>query len=373
MIIETFNKEPIKKTRSETRRFLRLKCDECGEIFEKPWHKVIAGQRYHFHNRKCMYESQKHGVLRKEKEQTCMKNHGVKYPAQSLTLREKQRSTMLAKHGYSHNFSSPRFIEENRNKTIARNRVSLSFASEEVKDKIRKTLKEKYGVEHVSQIEDVKRKKIESVREHYGVDHPLQCREIMTKKEQTCLERFGTKFPSQSEDVQRLIRENNFKKYGVTNPTKTSSVQEKMQLTCLERYGERHYSQSKDFIDRVVGTGFYMHGHVEAFDRVISYRSSYEKRFLELLMTMSEEIVDVQQNVKFSYTYEGKPRRYFADFLVLYGSGKKVLYEVKPAVLVDFPVNIAKFKAVREQIHDLGIDEFKIVTEQDLYHIGRIE
>jgi hypothetical protein len=373
MIIETFNKEPVKKTRGETRLFLKLKCDECGEVFEKPWHKTIAGQDFHFHNRKCMYDSQKYGVLKEKKEQTCMKNHGVKYPAQSFTLREKQRLSMLETYGYSHNFSSPKLIEENRNKTIARNREAPSFASEEVKVKIRKALKEKYGVEHVSQIEDVKRKKIESVREHYGVDHPLQCREIMARKEQTCLERFGTKFPSQSEDVQQSIRENNIKKYGVTNPTKTHSVQEKMQLTCFERYGERHYSQSKDFIDRVVGTGFYEHGHIEAFDRVIGYRSSYEKRFLELLMAMTEEVIDVQQNVKFSYTHEGKSRRYFADFLVLYVSGKKVLYEVKPAALVDFPVNVSKFKAAREQIRDLGIDEFKIVTEQDLYVIGRID
>jgi hypothetical protein len=371
MIIETFEKEPVKKTRGETRLFLKLKCDECGEVFEKPWHKTVSRQDFHFHSRQCMHKSQKHGVLKEKKEQTCMKNHGVKYPAQSSEVRDKQRATMIAEHGYSHNFSSPELIEENRQKTIARNRENPPFAREEVKVKIRKTVKERYGVEHISQIEDVKRKKIKSVNSHYSVNHPLQSQEIMAKKERTCLARFGTKFPSQSKDIQERIRTNNFEKYGVSNPTKLASVQEKMQLTCLERHGERFYSQTSDFMDRVAGTGFYKHGHIEILGRVISYRSSYEKRFLEMLMF--SDAVDIQQNVKLSYAFRGKTKRYFADFLVTYPGGKKILYEVKPSVMTSWDINVAKFEYARIQIRELGIDDFVVITENELYPIERIE
>jgi hypothetical protein len=371
MIIETFEKEPIKKTRGEIRLFLKLKCDECGEVFEKPWHKKTSSQDFHFHSMQCMHESQKRGVLKDKKERTCMKNHGVKYPAQLNEVRDKQRATMIAEYGYSHNFTSPKLIEENRQKTITRNREDPSFAREEVKAKIKKTVGERYGVEHISQIEDVKRKKVESVNFHYGVDHPLQSKEIMAKKEQTCLARFGTKFPTQSKDIQERIRRRNFEKYGVDNPTKLASVQEKMQLTCLERYGERFYSQTNDFMNSIVGTGFYKHGHMEILGRVISYRSSYEKRFLEMLMC--SDAVDIQQNVKLSYTFRGKTKRYFADFLVTYPSGKKILYEVKPSVMTSWDINIAKFEATRVQIHELGIDDFVIITENDLYPIERIE
>lgn len=371
MIIETFSKEPIKKTRGETRLFLKLKCDECGEVFERPWHKMIADRDCHFHNRSCMHASQKHGMLKEKKEQTCMKNNGVKYPAQSREVRDKQRATMLKSYGYSHNFSSPVLIEENRQKTIVRNREDPSFAKEEVKVKIRNVVKERYDVEHVSQIEAVKRKKMESVRKHYGVDHPLQSQEIMAQKEQTCLDRFGTKYPTQNAEVQELIRLNNLAKHGVTNPAKLKSVQEKMQSTCLERYGEKNYSQSNEFIDRVAGTGFYEHGSVEILGKVISYRSSYEKRFLEQLVR--SDAVDIQQNVKFSYTFEGKSRRYFADFLVTHADGKKTLYEVKPSVMINWAINVAKFEAVRLQMSDRGINEFKIVTEKELYPVERIE
>ena len=371
MIIETLSKEPVKKTRGETRLFLKLKCDECGEVFERPWHKTIADRDYHFHNRRCMHASQKHGVLKEKKEQTCMKNNGVKYPAQSREVREKQRATMIETYGYSHNFSSPELIEENRQKTIARNREDPSFAKEEVKAKIRSVVKERYGVEHVSQIQEVKQKKIETVRSHYGVDHPLQSQEVMARKEQTCLDRFGTKYPTQCADIQELIRSNNLERYGVTNPTKLKSVQEKMQTTCLERYGEKNYSQSNEFIARVIGTGFYEHGHIEILGKVISYRSSYEKRFLEQLM--HSDAVDIQQNVKFSYTFGGKSRRYFADFLVTYADGKKTLYEVKPSVMTNWAINVAKFEAVRLQMIDRGINEFMIVTEKELYPVERIE
>lgn len=371
MIIETFFKEPVKKTRGETRFFLKLKCDECGEVFEKPWHKIIAAQDYHFHNRKCMAESQKFGVLRAKKELTCMKNHGVKYPAQSKEVRDKQHATMFEKYGYSHNFSSPTLIEENRQKTIVRNREDPSFAREEIKAKIRKTVKERYGVEHVSQIESVKRKKIESVMKHYGVEHPLQSKEIMAQKEQTCLDRFGTKYPTQNADVQELIRSNNLERYGVDHTTKLESVQKKMQLTCLERHGECFYSQTNSFIDSIKNVGFYMHGHIEILGKIISYRSSYEKRFLEQLI--HSDVIDIQQNVKFFYTFEGKSRRYFADFLVTYVDGKKILYEVKPSVMTSWAINVAKFEAVRLQMIDRGINEFKIVTEKELYITERNE
>ena len=300
-----------------------------------------------------------------------MKNRGVKYPAQSSETRDKQRATMLKTYGYSHNFSSPKLIEENRQKTITRNREDPSFAKEEVKAKIRKVIRERYNVEHISQIEDVKRKKNETVKAHYGVNHPLQSQTVMAKKEQTCLMRFGTKFPTQSKDIQEQIRSNNIKKYGVENPTKLASVQEKMQLTCLERYGERFYSQTKDFIDRVAGTGFYEHGYVEILNKTISYRSAYEKRFLQLLLC--SDAVDIQQNVKLSYIFDGKSRRYFADFLVTYSSGKKILYEVKPSAMTNWDINVAKFESARAQIRELGIDEFVIITEKELYHIERIQ
>lgn len=371
MIIEALSKEPVKKTRGETRLFLKLKCDECGEVFERPWHKTIADRDYHFHNRHCMHASQKHGVLKEKKEQTCMKNNGVKYPAQSREVRDKQRATMIETYGYSHNFSSPKLIEENRQKTIDRNREDPSFAKEEVKAKIRRVVKERYGVEHVSQIQDVKQKKIETVRSHYGVDHPLQSQEVMARKEQTCLDRFGTKYPTQRADIQELIRSNNLERYGVDHTTKLESVQRKMQSTCLERHGERFYSQTNSFIDRVKNEGFYTHGHFEILGKIISYRSSYEKRFLEQLM--HSDAVDIQQNVKFSYVFEGKSRRYFADFLVTYADGKKTLYEVKPSVMTNWAINVAKFEAVRSQICELDIDDFVVITEKELYPIERIE
>lgn len=372
MIIETFDKNSIKKTRGETRLFLKLKCDECGEVFERPWHKTIVARDYHFHNAKCMHASQSHGVLREKKETTCMKNHGVKYPAQSSEVREKQRATMLETYGYSHNFSSSELVEDNRLKTIARNRENPVFSREEVKDKIKRIVRERYGVEHISQVEDLKRKKIETVKAHYGVDHPLQSKEVMARKEQTCLDRFGTKFPSQSDYVQAKIRLNNIEKHGVTNATKLESVQEKMQSTCLERYGERFYSQTNHFIDRVAGTGFYEHGNMDILGKVISYRSSYEKKFLQLIL-MRNDVIDIEQNVKFSYVFEGKSRRYFADFLVTYDTGKKTLYEVKPSVMTNWAINVAKFDAARVQIHELGIDDFLIITEKNLYTIERIE
>lgn len=41
--------------------------------------------------------------------------------------------------------------------------------------------------------------------------------------------------------------------------------------------------------------------------------------------------------------------------------------------MTNYLINVAKFEAVQSQMNELGIDEFKIVTEKEFYTIERIE
>ena len=89
------------------------------------------------------------------------------------------------------------------------------------------------------------------------------------------------------------------------------------------------------------------------------------------LILMRNDVIDIEQNVKFSYVFEGRSRRYFADFLVTYDTGKKTLYEVKPSVMTNWAINIAKFDAARVQIHDLGIDEIYCISINDSFVMNK--
>lgn len=71
--------------------------------------------------------------VKKKKEETCIKNHGVKSPWQSKEIYEKAQKTYIKNHGYLNNFSDPlyrKIVEE----------INL----------------ERYGVKSYSQTEDFK-------------------------------------------------------------------------------------------------------------------------------------------------------------------------------------------------------------------------
>lgn len=211
------------------------------------------------------------------------------------------------------------------------------------------TVKKRYGVENVSSLDWVKNKKVDTSMRNFGVSNPLKCKEVKEKSRQTCISRFG-----------------------VTSPQKHPKIQEKTRKTCLERYGAENVSKSEYFSNLEYNDKRHKSGYARFRNREIWFRSSYEEKFIKHL-DLDQLVVDVKCNIPVKYEFEGKEHTYFIDFGVEFSDGKKVLFEVKNAYSSSAPVNIEKFKAAKSSLNSLGYDDFKVITEKELYLIERVE
>jgi len=185
------------------------------------------------------------------------------------------------------------------------------------------TMVKKYGVDNISKRSETKEKKAQTFLERYGVTSPLKSEFFKEKSRQTCIE-----------------------KYGVDNAMKSSQIKEKVKQTCIERYGVENYSQTYEFQQRNIRST-HQTGHITTHHGKFFYRSSYEKRFITCCDVFGY-IDDVKQNIRIPYVFNDKFHYYFADFSIVLAGGQKILVEVKPASLLNDPMNVAKFSAAME-------------------------
>lgn len=71
------------------------------------------------------------------------------------------------------------------------------------------------------------------------------------------------------------------------------------------------------------------------------FRSMYECLFYAYHLEINSAIK--YEFLRIPYTYEGKNRTYITDFV---DDELKIVYEIKPKILIDTPINLAKFSAL---------------------------
>ena len=115
-------------------------------------------------------------------------------------------------------------------------------------------------------------------------------------------------------------------------------------------------------------TGGFITGYFESkkFNKSIFFRSSYEKKFLELAEEDENIINLIDAPFRIEYIFDGLHKNYVPDFLVETKDNIKKLIEIKPATLVYFDQNIAKHNAARKYCYVNNI-EFEILTEENLF------
>jgi len=146
MLIEIINVVTVQRNGHKIKgRRCIFKCDFCDKELIRPY--KYRNAQYVFCDKKCANQSQKSGVLKEKKEQTCFEHYGV----------------------------------------------TCSFQSPVVKEKITQTLQTKYGVDFISQIEEVKIKKEKTFTIRYGAPHPLQSSILRDRLEQRMLVKYGIK------------------------------------------------------------------------------------------------------------------------------------------------------------------------------------
>ena len=232
-----------------------------------------------------------------------------------------RRQTMLEKYGTVASMEVPEFL-----------------------DKYKSTMLSTHGVEFPMQLESVKDILQERMVEVHGVRHGLQSQEILTKAQDAL------------EDL-----------YGVRHGFQSPVIKERCEDACEEKFGVRNVMHLEEYLTGHLAPWKHCEkGHFDFRGKSIQFRSSYERIFLENC-SHNHEIVEIVPNIKVWYKNSaGKKSVYWADFGLVFSSGKRILVEIKPASQVLWPVNLAKFDVARSQLEDLGYDEFVVLTEFDL-------
>jgi hypothetical protein len=98
---------------------------------------------------------------------------------------------------------------------------------------------------------------------------------------------------------------------------------------------------------------------------VIPYRSSLELQFMEILDGNPNVDSYEYEPEGIPYTLEGKPHKYYPDFLITWTNGRQEVIEIKPSSELQTIKNKAKFDSAQLYYEELGI-KFNVLTELSL-------
>ena len=173
---------------------IKVRCDICGKEKNITYQKYLKNiKKYDIYT--C---SQKCGYFKCK--QTCLENHGVEYPMQSLEIYRKIKQTKLKNHG-DPNYNNPEKTKETKLKDHGDS--GYNNRSQAIK-----TCLELYGDPYYNNVEQINKTNLEL----YGVEFPFQSKEILEKCKQSCFKNNGVENPFQIPKVIDKIFEIKFGK-----------------------------------------------------------------------------------------------------------------------------------------------------------------
>ena len=215
------------------------KCKTCGKLIK------FSKRCHSFCSNRCIGLNKDIQIA---KNNTSLKNYGVKNPNELQIIKDKIRKTCLEKYGVNSILKLDHVRENNRKIQIENKEI--------INDKRKQTCLEKYGVDNYSKTDECKNKVKNTCLEKYGTSSYLnsnECRnsllnkieqhidEINDKRKQTCLEKYGVVNPLKNDDIKNKSQQTCLEKYGVDNYSKTDEYKNKVKNTCLERYGKEYF------------------------------------------------------------------------------------------------------------------------------------
>ena len=252
----------------------------------------------------------------KEKTKTAKKNsiekYGVEHP---WMLKEKQEER---KKIWEENGGGPWSKEamEKREETNLKNRgVKYPGQCPEVKKKARETNIKRYGGPSPICSQKIKEKMEKTNIERYGCKVPSQNIIVKAKVKKTNIDRFGM-WATQREEHKERIKKTNKERYGVEIASKSDIVKEKIKKTNNERYGgnsvmsdpkirEKCFKNMKDRKEYKFPSGR------------IEYVQGYEPQALDILLKKYDENDIVCSNSPtIYYSFNGKQHFHLTDIFI---------------------------------------------------------
>ena len=88
--------------------------------------------------------------------------------------------------------------------------------------------------------------------------------------------------------------------------------------------------------------------------RYVEYESRLEYLFFQKLENAEEVVFYMEQPIAVNYVFENRNRKYYPDVLVLLATGKALIIEIKPREFMSAPINIAKWKSLKQYCTENG-------------------
>jgi hypothetical protein len=305
--------------------------NECGDIFIKSFNTLCINKNFG-----CLTHSEK--IKRERINIKTMEIYGVENVSQSDIIKKKKEETCIKNYGVSSGFL----------RDGVREKTNIALKADCVKEKRKKTNIDKYGASTCLVLESSRMKcnnalKTESVKEkrsntnlirygnvcslhcienqekvkntlkiNYGVDNPSKNKTIQEKKEKTCIKNHGVRSPFQMDETKL--------KNGIVMIENKDEIQKKRKTTSLQNWGVEYPSQSPEVMEKCSKNAYKLKDYTFPSGNIIKIQG-YEHYALNDLLKegiLEEDIINGCKNVP-EIWYEdenNKNHRHYVDIFI---------------------------------------------------------
>ena len=326
MLLEVKTIDRVRRgARGNPPRMMVLRCDICGEVYERKYSKPVIDREVHRCSRACWYEERRRNARTKFICKQCGE----------VSIRRKcdvEQYDFCSRECYGrHRSENPEAYGISREEYQARMNTLEA--------------REKWQVAMEQLQEDWQTG--ERVHPWVGREHSQATKELISRRHVESGHGVGEKNWMFGRNHTPEARE------------KMSIAQSKMILNGTRKTYGRNFHKSGALATAKAGE--------------IYYRSSWERAFAAWCDVNDDVLTFTHEPFVIPYwNTENAKRRYIPDFLVEYTSGEKVLYEIKPTAFVNSKAAQLKATAARKHCLENGIDAYEFLTKESLIEMGAL-
>jgi len=142
------------------------------------------------------------------------------------------------------NISQCEFIKKKKEETCFKNHGVKSMLHSEARKILDQMNLENFGVKNLSSLDKTKQKIKNSFKEKYGTTCALQVIGFRNQYKQTCQTKYGCENPLQNELLRKKQQNSLVLNYGVEYPLQSNEIKERSKQTCMDHYGVDNFSKT---------------------------------------------------------------------------------------------------------------------------------
>mgnify|MGYP001589285504 CR=1 FL=1 len=203
MLIEEKIVTSLKIKKKSTKVIFVLECDECHILFERRGSQKYKTRKHHFCSKRCYNNAMKEGgSLRNYMEMQCLEKYGVTC---NLLVKDADGIEKRKRTWQTNGYENPSYDEVTKLKreetSLKNNGVRQPLSSKEVRKKSVETWQHKYNTDNPAKVETIMNSIKQTNLERYGAECYLASTAGRLAAEDTCLKKYGVKNPMDSDIV----------------------------------------------------------------------------------------------------------------------------------------------------------------------------